>query len=446
MKENQLIKKTKLSKSRFTVCAGAALDRFVLEPFWYEIDGHDLTAFSEETLTVPFILNIAPVVWLSGRRLHITSMDETLSQALVRLRNWFRNHFPEMQWEGEIVPDNIVSSHPMAPVPTIRPALLFSGGLDSVTSLYRHISETPLLISVHGADIQLRDYLSWKVLSDLACRYGEENGLQNVFVRSNILDFLNQHLLGKIAKTEISWWGNIQHGMGLAGLAFPVCDFHRCPTLLIASSLWKETQDESPVRWGTAPEAIDLIRYRSMKVQDDYQVSRQEKMEYLKRLGQEMSIYPKLRVCFRSKAGINCGHCEKCLRTVAGILVTGVENLPIYGFPEPIAVYVERLKAMFESRKVRMGRYHVMAWNDMKAHLPDSPGDHSSSPIVAELREWVRSFNFMECHSRQRPSRNRRAEFSRFMALRLPWVYSCLRRLWCQIHLYRYSLLRSQKT
>lgn len=446
MKENQLIKKTILSKNRFTVYVGSALNQFVLEPFWYEIDGHDLTAFSEETLAVPFILNIAPVVWLSGRQLHIATMDETLSQALVRLRSCFRDYFPEVAWEGEIIPNKIVSHRPIATSTVSRPALLFSGGLDSVTSLYRHLSEKPLLISIHGADIQLRDYVSWKVFSDLAYRYGKENGLQNEFVRSNMLDFLNQHLLGKMANTEISWWGNIQHGMSLAGLAFPVCDFHNCPTLLIASSLWKEPQGEPLVRWASAPEVIDLIRYRSMTAQDDNQVSRQEKIEYLKCLGQEKSIYPRLRVCFKSKVSINCGHCEKCLRTVAGMLIAGIENLALYSFPEPIELYFQRLKNMFESRTVRMGQYNVLAWNDMKARLPDRRDDLSSSPVVAELREWIRGFNFKECYSRQQPRRNRRAEFSRFMALRLPRIYSYLRRLWCQIHLYKNSLWRSRTT
>jgi hypothetical protein len=422
---HELIQKTAIRNNRFTVYPGKALHRYVLEPFWFEIKNHDMSALEEAVLRVPFLLNIAPVVWLSGLQLRTDAIDATLHASLNRLRDLFRTEYPGIRWQGNLVPDRVERHDPNAAASASRPALLFSGGLDSVTSLYRHLAEQPLLITVHGADVRPEDTTSWKALSGLAAGYAREHNLESVLVQSNVVDFLNQQRLSTIAGAEVNWWGNVQHGMGLAGLALPVCHAHGCATVLMASSLWEAAEKMAPVHWGSSSAIAERIRFRSLTVQDDYPVPRQEKLEYLKRLEDGHGARPRLRVCYKSREGINCGRCEKCLRTVTGMLIAGIRMLDPYGFPETATQYARRLRALFESGSVRMGSYNVCVWNDMKSHVHEHAyyRELGYGDELVEYLRWLQDFDFNHYYSRQRDHRPWGARLRRFMSRWFPRVY-----------------------
>jgi len=433
---HELIQKTAIRNNRFTVYPGRALHRYVLEPFWFEIKNHDISTLDEAVLRVPFLLNIAPVVWLSGLQFRTDAIDATLYASLNQLRELFKTEYPDIRWQGYIAPDRVERHDPDTAAVTSRPALLFSGGLDSVTSLYRHLAEQPLLITVHGADVRLEDTKSWQSLSGLVARYAHEHNLSSVLVQSNVIDFLDQHRLSGITGSEVNWWSNVQHGMGLAGLALPVCHAHGCATVLMASSLWKAAENAAPVHWGSSSAIAKRIRYRSLIVQDDYPVSRQEKIAYLRRLGDELGARPKLRVCYKSRGGINCGHCEKCLRTVTGMLIAGISTLDPYGFPETAIQYAMRLRALFESGSVRMGSYNVLVWDDMKSHIHEYAyyrGLGYDNELVEYLR-WVQDFDFDHYYSRQRNHRPLGARLRRIMSLWFPRIYLQLKRYVRRFH------------
>ncbi len=130
---------TIVNKNKIVVKANQSFSQqFIKEDFFAEYDKSiDLTKLDESIVTIPFILTVIPVVWISNKTYSIKVMDKDLYHSLQEVKKVFRIFYPEQKWAGDIIPEQLVTNTITPSTISDEPALaiLFSGGLITILRL-----------------------------------------------------------------------------------------------------------------------------------------------------------------------------------------------------------------------------------------------------------------------------------------------------------------------
>ncbi len=218
-----LIEELRINKNRIDVIINRDFkDQYLRDDFFVEYEDEiNLEQLDYSIVTIPFIMNVVSMVWISGKRYCIESMDENLYYSLKKIHEIFELLYPNTSWNGELIPKKLVKNSVSLQEDGNRIALLFTCGLDSVCSSLRHRDKKQLLINifrieeVFGKEYEL-DYK--QQLIDFAQQYGHENS----FMRSNFLDFLNHRVLNTISPEIDCWRTGAVEGLSWAGLVAPI--------------------------------------------------------------------------------------------------------------------------------------------------------------------------------------------------------------------------------
>lgn len=190
----------------------------------------------------------------------------------------------------------------------------FSGGVDSFYSAMTRREEITHLVLILGLDIPLDDKLLCEATVSEARRAAFAMNKELVVIRTTI----RRHS-GAYAK-----WGPMYHGAALATVGLLLAKHIKHMIIPSSSPL------ENLHPWGTHPD-LDYFwstDYLHFEHHGEYK-SRNEKIEQISR---HQEALDGLRVCWENLSeGLNCGMCEKCLRTI----------LPLYAYGT-----LERCKTM----------------------------------------------------------------------------------------------------
>lgn len=394
-----------------------------------------LAAMARTILMVPPLFNVAPVVWLSGKAFAVPSLDEATARTLHDTKLALQSMYPGVAWSGEIVPSSVVpevgsSGASGAGRPT--KLTLFSGGLDSVFTSLRHHTHKQLLVSVWGADVRLDEESKWEYVAAWTRQHAEDFGHEAAFVRTNLRTFLNEDFLNSFGADIHNWWGGVQHGLGLTGITAPLAEAYGVPEVLIAST--HSATFQAP--WGSHPSIDDHVAWGATHVSHDgYELTRMGKLAYCQDHCHTAAIDPPvLRVCYSasSRSGENCCQCEKCLRTIAGLIVLG-ENPNDWGFSVSDEVAVERIRRGFGAKKFKLGANGVYMWQDIQAWANREPeGPHvrrAAVPARGALLDWLSGVDFSSLLDAETARPTRAAQLKRFVKANFPRGVTLLRRL-----------------
>jgi hypothetical protein len=194
------------------------------------------------------------------------------------------------------------------PTPAPGVGCLFSGGLDSFYTLLRHREEITHLIFADGYDIPLQDTARRERAVSVARKVADELGKSLIEVHTDLQLFTR----------DVGLMWDLYHGAALAALALLFQD--RLGRVLIPASF--SYADLFP--WGSHPILDPLYSTEQTNIEHSgCEATRVEKAGYV-------SAYPvamrNLRVCSEHRADYNCGHCEKCLRTMMNLRAAGASN------------------------------------------------------------------------------------------------------------------------
>lgn len=277
---------------------------------------------------VPFVCNVLPIIWLTDSKMVLKELDKAFFECIKNVKEGYKAMFPESTFAGELYVERIV---PCKPIVDGGCAAFFSGGLDSVHTLVSHLDETLALISVWGSDIQYENTDGWQRVHSGIKEYAQKYNLPDVVIRSTFRVFDNEGILHKQFYEQLKdgWWHGIKHGIGLLGHAAPYAYLHGLSTVYIASS---NCPVYEPVRCASHPTIDNHIRFANCQVvHDGYEFSRQDKVrnvvDFCRRNGDKVSLH----VCWESQSGGNCCYCEKCYRTMTGLLVEKADPVE-FGF------------------------------------------------------------------------------------------------------------------
>lgn len=310
----------------FSVSEGLS-DFFTQKPFVIEYP-ENIEDVPDAVAAVPFVCNVLPIIWLTDSVLSLNELDKAFFDCIPNVRKGYETMFPESSFAGKIEVDNIVTCD----VPTSSgSASLFSGGVDAVNTLVHHLDENPALISVWGSDIHFDNTAGWERVHHGISEYSRKFNLPDVVIRSSFRAFDNEGVLNAQFHKQLKdgWWHGVKHSLGLLGHVAPYAYLHRLSTIYIAST---NCPADGPVRCASNPLTDNHVRFVNARVvHDGFEFSRQDKVrnvvEYVQKTGEQLLLH----VCWESQSGNNCCQCEKCYRTMVGLIAEGVDPTN-YGF------------------------------------------------------------------------------------------------------------------
>jgi len=357
---------------------------FLKDIFFVEYD-IDVSNVDKSILVLPIISVVAPIAWAVGADIEVDRIDETYLQSLSIVRDVFKQFYPQFSYSGNIHVGHAASNQ----FDGNQVGLLFTGGLDSLTSYLRHKDEKPELISVWGLDIP---HYEEKFINKVRDRIGNlvsRDKLNFVQVKTDMRYNINEELLSREFKVE--WIGEVAHGLFLLSLCAPLSAVDKIGTVIIASSYTKEFGQP----WGSDPLIDENVRWADTKViHDAFELSRQEKLHWVSK------NYPEylrnLRVCNSTLSNFNCTRCEKCARTIVGLTLEGIDPRSC-GF-DIGKKHFDIIKDCLLKGRFDWGKDQEFMWMDIQKHITEKIGEdlydnvklHSSNNFL----RWLRDFNF----------------------------------------------------
>ena len=390
--DKNLISSLSVQKNHLSIKVDKAFkNKFLLEDFFatYESD-IDLEKLDDSLLVLPFISNVISIVWISGRTYYIDSLDEDFYESLKTIKEVFKRMYPDTTWNGELIPRTLVKNRltPALPHPEgkKRTALLFSGGLDSVTSSLYHRNEEQLLITVNGHwDLPLENKDLWNARKNQLINFGEKHGHQNSFIHSNYYEFLNRKVLDHYSQEITSWRIFTVEGIGWAGLCAPLMALKGYDTLLHASTITWEFNFPAAAN----PFIDDNLFFAGMGLKHDlFELNRLDKCEFIANLCATQNIdRPYIRVCEERALKNCCNRCQKCIRTILELVVIG-EDPRSYGFMGNVHKIVAQSKEFMKMHET--GATTVWHFMHIQKKLQEQVAQGRSVP---EGLTWLLTYN-----------------------------------------------------
>ncbi|WP_139856284.1 hypothetical protein [Aequorivita sinensis] len=299
-------------------------------------------------INIPAITNLVVICWFLDCDFFIDEMDVELYNSLLEIQKEMKIMHPQ------ITDRNVITYNKLIPlkISNVSKSLtLFSGGVDAFATLFRHYDESPILVRVFGDKM---DNKSFEKAIDEEKQYNSEELLdknEKKYIVSNLRTFYSDKL-NKLPQNG-GWWSDVQHGYALTTLLAPLAFKYEVGTIYIASSY----TDNIKIAWGSTPEIDNKISWSGTHViHDGYELKRQEKIDLISNFTKDLNKGVVLRVCYSPiNKYTNCSKCEKCRRTIFGLVLSGA-NPNNYGFkvgPEFYDELIYDLNKGFKSEGVQ---------------------------------------------------------------------------------------------
>ena len=352
--QQNLIETMRVTKNKVTVTINKEFKRkYLKEDFFAVYDPNiNLEAYDYSVRSMPFIMNVITIVWISGNTYYVDEMDTELYESLKRIKKVFQVMYPKTRWDGELIARTLVDHRGIfRGDEQTQTALLFSGGIDSTSSSFAHSDKKQLLITAWGHwDLPLNEPALWNVHKKRTLDFAQTYSHETAFIKSNYSSFLRWEYLSKITPEIVKWRLGAVEGLGWAGLTAPVLLSRGYPVLRIASShTWLY-----PFPSAATPFVDNNIRFCGLRViHDQYDMTRSAKIAFIAQTVKEKNLRkPFLKVCsYEKKNDKNCGICRKCVSTIMGFYAIGEDPKP-YGMHLSLPLTCDRFFKLIAPKKL----------------------------------------------------------------------------------------------
>lgn len=350
----------------------------------YDIELNDIP---KSILTIPFVSIILPIIWSTNSILWIEEIDRTFYDSIKKLKNAYQELYPHFKFRGTVVSAKVIENSYEVERESIQ---LFSGGLDANATYVRIAETNPILVNIYGwfekyGDISNVFEQDKKDIGEFA----KQNRLNSNFIASNFATFINTSKFDDDFKQKIGrqlWYG-FQHSMAFISISIPLAYKYKVRNIYIASSNTLGYR----IACASDPTTDIEFKYASVggTIHDGFELTRQDKIKIVTDYYQNKDNHFLLRVC--SFNDENCCRCEKCFRTILGLVAEGVE-LSRFGFKID-----KNLKTHFED--LMREKIHFMGlekekeiyWEDIKNRMIQNQEDIKETEFV----EWFLTYDFI---------------------------------------------------
>jgi 7-cyano-7-deazaguanine synthase in queuosine biosynthesis len=369
---------------------GAARGFFARRHFWVDYGDVDLSSVDPAVALLPALGTVIPVALALGVPVEAPIVDAAFGARIDGIVDTVRRMYPHFAQTGFVLSGPRTAQSAMFE-PSGKAALLYSGGVDSVTSLIRHRDEVECLVSVWGADVELENSELWSRLKSIVDAAPARPSARSVVARTNMRQVSDELQLNRCFDhgfARSNWWGGVHHGPGLITLAAPLAAAFGISKVIIASTY--STDFSEP--WGSGPELEGQIQWiDGQACHDGFELHRQQKITEVIAPWIAHGNDLKLAVCCRiNRRGynVNCGTCEKCMRTISGLLAAGVDPAAL-GIPVndgSVAAWRERMTA----RQVKFGDAEIFMWRAIQRGIDRPHIDLYGAPAYLA---WLKQFD-----------------------------------------------------
>ncbi len=277
------------------------------ESVWFETNSN-LKVASDASSFLSFI--ILPAMFVAE---DIDLSDSPISEKLMvsskKIQSIYSNWFPELelkkikiinaQPETKLSEDGIVAS-------------FFSGGIDSFDTVLnsdKDITDAKIkkLIYVYGYDVRVGDDLLFKKTSEYLDAAANYLNKDIVYITTNLREFTER---------LFSW--DFIHGAALVAIGHIFSQSISTLYIPASNSVGQFTPNGSHPELDLlfASETLDIIHYG---------IERKRIDKIFKNIAYSPTTLKYLRVCWKNSGGkLNCGKCEKCVRTMVELEVAGL--------------------------------------------------------------------------------------------------------------------------
>lgn len=329
---------------------------------------------------IPFVCNVLPIVWLTDATLYLDELDEDFYNCIEKLEQGYREIYPNLQFKGKIECKKIRYEREEC---NQRSLVFFSGGVDAFATLIAHIDESPTLFSICGADVKLANKTGWNTVMTQIKEVSDNFNLSAIQCYSNFREFIDEEKLCELVTdlgAKDDYWHGFQHGIGLIGHVAPLAYSYGYTLNYIASSY--TIRERGVCTCASDPRIDNYVRFCGSKVfHDQFEFNRQEKIKHIVEYCKKNNVNVRLRVCWISDRGNNCCTCEKCIRTIYGILAEK-EDPKNYGFND---VNLLKIKYLLKY-KIRIADILLPLWGDIINRLNEQ--EKGTTKI-----EWLRRYS-----------------------------------------------------
>lgn len=325
----------------------------------------------ESVLVAPILAHVCPVAWTRNADVSVPVLDARFAESLRRVRDTLMQMYPRFVRGGTVRCDDLVETQPgshsddSAGSRSGDSGLLFSGGVDSTFSYLRRRDEAPALVSVQGWTLSDHEVGKWRRMKAHFEEFGADNGVDNYFVRSNMLSFLNFGMLQAHCEPHVdgAWYSSVGSGLGLLGLCAPLAHARGLDDIYIAATHW----DGISLPWGSHPDIDGNVAWADTTCHHTgYELTRHERLQAIADYVREEGLDLELRTC-NEKITENCNDCEKCYRTAVGLLLVGLDPND-HGYSLDAESF-ERVRRGLENEWA-LGQDERLMWEDIQSHVP----------------------------------------------------------------------------
>lgn len=360
-------------------CKGIIQDYFSTNEMFIQYET-DMSSVPESILAIPFVSCVLPLMWLTDTVLWVDKIDWTFYEALVRIKEAYRNLYNHCPLKGNFVAARFEDNQY---VPENENIPLFSGGMDAHTTYIRIHDTKPMLLNIQGRYGNLNQNRK-----DAAAdfhdidKFANENGLKRHFVKSNFAKLVKAEIFDRRLKPILKdgWWHGFLHSMAFISTAIPLAYLQKYRNIYIASSV--PLGDYIVCASHVTTDSEFRFAGCGRCVHDGSELTRQEKAhviaEYVRALKTD---YP-IRVC--SFNDHNCCVCDKCFRSILGLTAECIDVRRM-GF-DIKGTLKEYFSKMMSESIIRINVKHEgdMYWPEIRERMKEN-----YSRMNAEQKEFV---------------------------------------------------------
>ena len=406
-------------------CSDGLKKYFTHYPFQIEFP-ENIANVPDAVCAIPFVCNVLPIVWLTDSTLEIPELDLDFYESIPEFKKGYGKMFPGASFRGTLRVGTLVDCRPEN---STKPVMFYSGGLDATTTLFRHLDESPELLTIWGADIDFENQKGWNILQSRLKMAADFYHLPLTIIHSSFRKFDNEGTLSAdfINILHDGWWHGVKHGIAIISHAAIYAWLHRNDKIYIASTY---CYLDSGYTCASDPSIDDNVRFFGCQViHDGFDLSRQDKAQYVADFQKEHNLNTiPLHVCWESQTGKNCSYCEKCLRTIVALIIAGADPRTM-GF-EISDVTWKKLRNLVVGGQITDA--NTILWKVSQANLIKKWDVVKKTPYGKKLN-WLRSYDFdhpkYSFYKCLTCIRNRFSKVKHNLAIKCPWLYAMYRKL-----------------
>jgi len=408
----------------FRVSYSEYLSRYLTTGLFYVKYDFPLDAVPPSILSIPLLGCLVPLGWLTGAGVGVQDVDARYLNSLPLMGQELKRMYPGIAFSARIEGNPVETGSEWNPG---KYCLLYSGGVDSTSSLIRNFEKKPSLITVRGVpDLRLHEDRYWNRVKERIQPFITSLGLESHIVETNAIDMVNLATLNADYRAQLphGWWEDLAHGLFFLSICAPYTYHNHIGGLMIASSHTK--RDEKP--WGSSPTTDEKIGWGSIRViHDSYDLHRVDKIRqvlipFIESRGAEIP----LRVC-TGKRGIrlasgqlNCGQCEKCMLIELILTVSGADASESGFDISPASLLT--LRHNLEAGQFGSEFLGFLSWKFIRRNIGSAPSEVvDRHPGLRAFLDWLADWDERPTKKRRRylnkvaPPSSRRRDVARAM-------------------------------